>query len=122
MKIFILLLLLPVFVSAKDFEVVVRNKKDRLVVEKRQLTDLISSDSFNGRYFKIVGKTGDEAIAFDSMLAPKAANAYYHLTRAREYFASIGREQSEQITIRIEIENAFHRDYHFQNAQVAPVF
>lgn len=122
MRILFLLLILPVLGFAETFEVVVRDHKDRLIVEERELTDLIASDRFEGTYFKIVGKTGHEAITFDSPLAQKAANAYYHLTKAREYFASINRVQSEQITIRIEIENAFHRDYHFQNSQVNPVF
>lgn len=122
MKVWLLLILIPTLSLAKEFNVVVRDKKDRLVVESRELTDLIVNDRFEGLYFKIVGKTDNEAITFDSPLADKAANTYYHLTRARKFFASIGRVQEEQITIRIEIENAFHRDYHFQNAQVGPVF
>lgn len=122
MRVWLLLLLLPTLVFGNEFDVVVRDHKDRLVVEKRELEDLITNDRFEGVYFKIVAKTGTEAIAFDSPLAAKAANTYYHLNRAREFFASIGRVQNEQITIRIEIENAFHREYHYQNAQVNPVF
>ncbi len=116
------ILLLSSSLFAKTFEVVVRDSSNELVVEYKELDDLISFDKFEGKYFKIVSKTSDEAISFNSPLAGKAANTYYHLSKARDYFLNLRQVSEEQITIRLEIENAYHRDYHFQNAQLDPVY
>jgi hypothetical protein len=108
---------------AVEREVVLRNKRDKLVVEKVELKELTSDSHYIGKSFKLVHKTSNEPIQIDdSSVSKKAANVYYHLTKAKNFFAKIGKKQTEQITIRIDIENAFHKKYHFQNVRVNPVF
>jgi len=52
----------------------------------------------------------------------KAATIYYHLDLARKYFEKIGKPQTEQLIVRIDIQNAYHKRFHFQNMNVSPVF
>jgi hypothetical protein len=124
MKYLVLILSFFTFSSfALEREVIVRNKRDRLVPQMVELQDLTSKTHYIGKYFKIVHKTTDEAIKIDhSLLSKKAANVYYHLTIAKDFFAKIDRVQTEQIIIRIDIENAYHKKYHYQNAKLNPVY
>ncbi len=104
-------------------EVVTRNEKDKLVIVKKELKDLLSDTHFEGKHFKIVYKTTDETIAIDdSLLARRASNVYYHLTIAKKYFERLGFKQDGQMIIRLDIENAYHKRYHFQNAKLNPIF
>lgn len=118
----ILAILFSTTLMAQPFDVIMRDHSDELVISSTELTDLTSNERFEGKHFKIVSKMSNQAIAFDSPLAFKAANTYYHLSRARKYFSALRELPNEQITIRLEIENAFHRDYHFQNSQLDPIF
>ena len=121
------LLALCLFFSIQSFaierNVVVRNQKGKLVLENVELPDLISRTHFEGKYFKIVHKVSSDPVQMDdSDIAQKAANAYYHLSKARTFFANLGRVQTEPMIIRIDIENRFHKRFHFQNPKVNPVF
>ena len=104
------------------FEVLERTKKSFKFVEK-ELRNLNCEKKFEGKYFKIVVGTSEEAIPFnaDADLIKKAANVYHHLTLARDYWSkSIKSEyvnSMDQLTIRLEITNAYSRTRHFKNEE-----
>jgi hypothetical protein len=82
------------------------------------LEDLISQDSFNGKYFKIVKGKVDKAIHFeDDQFSTRAAHVYHHLTKARKYFKQIKNVNDfhldSKVTIRLDITNAFDNFGHF---------
>jgi hypothetical protein len=109
-------------------EALVRTEKNRPVVDEVVLTDLISSESFDGLHFKIVKGKSDEAIRFDQdeELTFRAATAYYHLTKARDYF--VNKVKSEyaasipKMIIRIELTNQFSELGHFAHDNLEPQF
>ncbi len=115
-------------VTERSFEALVRNDNKKPVIEEVTLTDLISNDSFDGEYFKIVKGKSDEAIRFDaeSELTFRAATAYYHLTIARNYF--IHKVKSDyvknlkKIVVRIELTNQFSELGHFANDKLDPQY
>jgi hypothetical protein len=98
---------------------VIRDAKGNLVVESVLLEDLVSTKSFEGKYFKIVLAKNDEAISFDAdeALTLKATSVYYHITRARKFAQKLNENKLHEIfgqmTIRIEIDNKFHRSFHY---------
>ena len=125
MKIILSTLLLVISFSSfsVEREVIDRNDRDKLVIKKVKLKELISDKYYDGKFFKIVYKTTDEMVKIDdSEVSKKAANVYYHLTRAKDFFTRIGHPQKEKIIIRMEIENAYHKLYHYQNAKLNPVY
>lgn len=115
-------------VSGIEKAVVVRGKKQKLTIQPEQLKDLISDSSYEGKYFKIVRAKEEKAIAFDAdpTLQLKAATVYFHLTKARQFLldnlgVSDFEQKNGQLTIRLDIENKFHRSFHYiheSNAQV----
>jgi hypothetical protein len=115
-------------VLAQEFEVVVRTENNRARIEKVQLSDLKSKDSFDGKYFKIVDGKSDEALSFNA--APekifRAATAYYHLTKARNYFInqlnSSNVARMGQVVVRIEHRNQFSELGHFAHDNNDPQF
>jgi len=126
-------LLLLVFIpfsafSQGTFDAVVRTDSNKAVVEKVLLEDLISEDSFDGKYFKIVKGKSDEALSFDSEEGMKlrAATTYYHLTKAREYFVHhLGSQyvaELPKVVIRIEHTNQFSELGHFAHDNYDPQF
>lgn len=103
--------------------VVDRDKNDKLVEVEKTLIDLNSSKEFDGKFFKVVEGSGNMPVKVDdSLLSKKAANVYFHLTKAKDFFASIGVKQKEKIVIRVDIVNKFHKTYHFQNPKLEPQF
>jgi hypothetical protein len=108
----------------QNFEVVIHNDKEDYSLEKRPLEKLFCTNSFEGEHFKIVNSTGDKAISFDhddKELIKKAANVYYHLTIARDYWIDTIKsdfvKDLPQITIRLNITNAYSNVRHFKNAE-----
>ena len=108
----------------KKFDVLERQKKDKYESVSRQLDMLYCTNRFEGPNFKIVYATEDEAISFDSenkQLIKKAANVYYHLMLARSFWTE--RIASEyvmklpQVTVRIDITNAYSNTRHFKNEE-----
>jgi hypothetical protein len=98
------------------------------VVEKEML-HLKSSDSFDGKFFKIVLKKSNQAISFneqDQDLVLKAASIYYHLNKSREFWISemkqIHLNELPQIIVRLEIINQFDEFGHFANDNRSPQF
>lgn len=112
----------------RRMEVVTRTEDNKPVVDEVILTDLLSAEKFEGKYFKIVNGKSDEAIGFNESLelTLRAATTYYHLTRARQYF--IEKVKSEyvaklpQMVIRIEITNQFSELGHFAHDNLTPQF
>lgn len=108
----------------KDFKVLIRHEKKGFDFLDRTLTDFNCKNTFEGKYFKIVKGTGKEAIKFndDAEMVKKAANVYYHLTEARRYWVEEIKsdyvKNLKQITIRLEITNAFSNQRHFKNEEL----
>lgn len=93
------------------------------------LHDMVSTTSFDGRYFKIVKGKSNEAISFtdpDEDLVLKAANAYYHLTKARDFWVNHMKSDVPaslpKIVVRLEISNLFDEQGHFANDKRDPQF
>lgn len=109
-------------------EVVTRTESNKPRVEEVILTDLVSTDSFDGEYFKIVQGKSDEAIRFDDPeeLSFRAATAYYHLTKARTYFTQKVKSDYvatlPKMVIRIEHTNQFSELGHFAHDNLGPQF
>jgi len=109
--------------SAKTFEVLLRDDQFRPTKEFVELNDLESEDSFDGKYFKIVLSKSNEAIKFDDEYSFKAATVYYHLTKARNYFIERIKSEHvkklEKITVRLEISHVFNEVGHFAHDNLA---
>jgi hypothetical protein len=108
----------------RSFNVVERDKKDGYKLVSKVLEKLHCTNRFEGDHFKIVSGTSDEAISFDhedKKLLGKAANVYHHLTVARNFWMDDIKSEYvsrlQQITIRLDITNAFSNMRHFKNAE-----
>jgi hypothetical protein len=108
----------------KTFNVVERDNKKGYALVPKELDLLFCTNKFEGEHFKVVHSTEDVAISFDHEnkdLVKKAANVYYHLTIARNYW--INTVKSEFVTtlpqtvIRLDITNAFSSTRHYKNAE-----
>lgn len=116
--------------SDPSFTVLVRaTGSNKIYYVKKELPHLESGSSFDGQYFKIVKGKSNEAISFDDSdrdLALKAANVYYHLSLAREFWISrIGSEVAAnlpKITVRLDISNQFDDQGHFAHDNRQPQF
>lgn len=129
--IFILAALISTLSFAQTFErevsAIIRDGK-RAKESKVKIKDLISEDSFDGTYFKIVIGKGEVPVRFDGdeKLTLKAATAYHHLTIARDYF--VNKIKSEYVktipkmTIRIEHTNQFSELGHFAHDNMDPQY
>lgn len=112
----------------RTFEVLLRNDIKRPDIERVKLPDLVSEESFDGKFFKIVRGKDEEAVRFDAdkALTFRAATAYYHLTVARNYF--LNKLQSEYVAslpkmvIRIDHTNQFSELGHFAHDNLDPQY
>ena len=109
---------------SKNFDVLFRDSKEGYTIESKKLEDLNCNDTFEGKYFKIVYGTSDRAISFahkDEKLLKKAANVYYHLTVARDFWLKNIKSEFvgkiPQIVVRLDIVNAFSSVRHFKNEE-----
>jgi hypothetical protein len=113
---------------SKSFDTLVRIKRGKLVERSIQIKDLISKDSFSGKFFKIVHQKSNEAIKFNagSDLTKRAATAYYHLTKARTFWVNEMKSSYvqglDQVTIRLQLTNEYHDDGHFAHDNFDPQF
>lgn len=106
-------------------EVIERSGKHGYVLVERELKNLVSEDSFEGKHFKIVEEKSNTPIRFDDPdLALKAANVYYHLSKARTFWVQeLGSsyvEQMEQVTVRLNITATFSPLAHYMNDNYTP--
>ncbi|HXH31568.1 MAG TPA: hypothetical protein VNJ01_12190 [Bacteriovoracaceae bacterium] len=112
----------------KELPALVRTEDNKPVEEVVTLIDLISNDGFDGQHFKIVNGKGTQAISFrdNPDLTFRAATAYYHLTRAREYFlTNLGSSyvaSLPKMIIRLEHINKFSKLGHFANDELEPQY
>jgi hypothetical protein len=130
--IFFLILIIPTLafsqITERKFEALIRSDGNAPVVEEVVLKDLISNDSFDGEHFVIVQGKSDSAVRFDAdqELTFRAATAYFHLTKARDYF--INKIKSDYVAnipkmiIRIQHSNQFSELGHFANDNLEPQF
>lgn len=106
----------------------VRDSDDDIVQANVTLVDLTANDRYEGKYFKVVKGTSNEAIRFTDSedLNLRAATVYHHLTIARNYFAKqTDIEQpylNSQVTVRVEQDREFSQFIHFKNADANPDF
>lgn len=115
---------------AETFRVLVRKDwSTKTVYRMVELSDLVSEDSFDGQYFKIVKGKEQEAISFrdeDRELVLKAANTYYHLTLARKFWLTkVSPERIQalpKLTVRVDISNLFDDQGHFAHDNRNPQF
>lgn len=108
----------------RTFDVLERDGGTDYKFVPKKLEKLFCTERFEGEYFKIVNATEEEAISFeheDKELLKKAANVYHHLTLARNYWINDIKSdfvrKLPQITIRLNITNAFSSIRHFKNAE-----
>lgn len=129
-KILGVLLLISNIGFAEEFKVIDRrDNSTKTYYKKVALSDLISDTHFEGKYFKIVHKKSNEPIAFndpDSELVLRAANTYYHLTKAKDFWLNNLKvytpESFPQLTIRLEITNTFSELGHFSHDNHNPQY
>ena len=106
----------------KEFDVLIRTKKS-FKFEQKELKNFYCGNRFEGKDFKIVLATEERAIDFNDEpeLIKRAANVYYHLTLAKEYWENSLKskyvQDMEQLTIRLNITNAYSRTRHFKNSE-----
>lgn len=108
----------------RTFEVLEREGNKDFKFVQKELEKLFCTNRFEGEDFKIVHATEDEAISFDhedKELIRKAANVYHHLTIARNFWVKEIKsdyvQKLPQITVRLDITNAYSSARHFKNAE-----
>ena len=107
-------------ICTSEKEVLIRKGAHGHKFEKRVLEDLYCGKGFEGKYFKVVYHKSNEAISLDEKdiyLKRRAANVYYHVSKAREFWVNEVKSKYvkdlDQVTIRVEIPNSFSRVGHF---------
>ncbi len=128
----IILILLSLGAQASEVvvaRVVTRDQSFRAKIRQQQLSHLITSESIDGEFFKVVKGKSEEAVRFDDTdkdLVLRAATAYYHLNLAREYFIDKMKSQYVEslpkMTIRLELTNQFNELGKFANDNLTPQF
>jgi len=107
---------------------VIRDDHFNAKIKEVLLTDLVSDNHYESKYFKIVLGKSNDAIDFDSSesLQLKAATVYYHLSKARNYFEKVVHSSyvhsMPQLVIRLELTNVFNEIGHFANDNLDPQF
>lgn len=102
-------------------KVLERDKNFHPTLVERDLPYLLSPDHLEGKYFKMVKGKSDETISLhdDPELVLRAANAYYHLNKARDFFVNTMHSDYvrnlPKITSRVELLNDFSPLGHFKN-------
>ena len=86
---------------------------------------MFCENKFEGKFFKIVQGTSNDAISFDiddAQLIKKAANVYYHLSIARDYWVNDIKSDFvktiPQIIVRLNITNSFSDVRHFKHEEL----
>jgi hypothetical protein len=113
-----------------SFLVLLRQERsNKIYYTKKVMPDLIEKNSFDGKYFKIVKGKSNEAVSFDEQdkdILLKAANVYYHLSQARDFWVN---QMDSQVaanfpktTIRLDISNQFDDLGHFAHDNRTPQY
>lgn len=107
---------------------VVRDEHFNAMIKDVSLVNLTSKDGYEGKYFKIVKGKSNNAIRFDDdeKLQLKAATVYYHINKARDFFANtIGSEYVQNfpvVVVRLDLKNVYNEVGHFANDNLDPQF
>lgn len=113
-----------------SFKILLRQQgSNRVYYTQAEMPNLESNHSFDGKYFKVVkGKDGD-AVSFDEKdedLLLKAANVYYHLNKARDFWVNKIQSKAaaniQKMTVRLDIFNQFDELGHFANDNRVPQY
>jgi hypothetical protein len=107
-----------------DSTVWVRNERNKIVEQDVVLTDLISAESADGLYFKIVEARGSDPIRFDDPeLGQRAAHVYYHLMLSRNYFVnelnSSYVRNLAPVIVRLNMTDTFFHEFHWGHERFA---
>lgn len=109
--------------------VLVRGNHFKPIFIEEEMPDLISKTGFDGRFFKMVNGKNEDAISLDEQdeeLRLRAATAYFHLNKARKFWAEEMNSEfvnnMPKITVRINITNKFSDLGHFQHDSIDPQF
>jgi len=109
--------------------VLVRGKHFAPMIVSAEMPNLISTTQFDGKYFKVVKGKSEDAIALnevDETTRLKAANVYYHLNKARDFWVNTIHskyvENLPKITVRIEHINKFSDLGHYYNDLIEPQY
>jgi hypothetical protein len=116
--------------EGRSFQILLRQEySNRTYYSSKQMVDLESNDSFDGKYFKIVLGKKNDAISFDNdnkEIVKKAATVYYHLNEARNFWVNYMNSETAarlpKLTVRLEIKNQFDDLGHFANDNRAPQY
>ena len=109
--------------------VLLRGNHFKPYFEEVTLPYLESNNHFDGYFFKIVKGKSDEPISInepDESLNLKAATAYYHLNKARDFW--VNEMKSEfvknlpKMTVRLDIINKFSDLGHYQHESIEPQY
>ncbi len=119
-----------IYAQEKEFKVLLREKESyKTYFSLKPLPDLISDQSFDGKYFKIVLGKSNHPIPFnheDEDLILKAATVYFHLNESRNFWLnkmkSEAAERLSKITVRLEITNQFDELGHYAHDNRSPQF
>lgn len=110
-------------------KVVARDKRFNAKIMTKKLVDLTSNNSYDGKYFKVVFKKGEDPIKFnehDENIQLRAATVYYHLNKARTYFVDVLNSEYvkslPKMTVRVEITNKFSELGHFAHDNLDPQY
>lgn len=132
MKILLLTLLFSFNCLASLVEIqtnaVVRDKKFRAKLETVTLKNLFFPNKFDGVHFRVVKAETEEVITLDDdeFIVLKAATAYYHLNKARDYFIDVQKSkvvaELAPITVRIDITRGYSPLGHFTNKNMEKEF
>ena len=117
------------FSADLEARAVIRNKKHKAKERTVTLEGLSNTSAFEGPDFKIVVGRSNQALSTEcknKKLCLKAATAWYHLTKSKQYF--LNTLQSDyvaslpQIVVRIDMDAQFNAVGHFGNPNLSKEF
>ena len=112
----------------QKFPIVLRSDDNAAIVDLAVLSHLESESAFDGTHFKIVKGKDEHAVRFDAEeeLVFRAATAYFHLEKARDYFINSVNSDfvkaMPKMIIRIDHKNQFSELGHFAHDNLEPQF
>lgn len=121
MKLLICILLLSKLSIAieANCNAIVRDDNKRLRIESVEIKDLVSNNSFSGKYVKVTRSISNDPIKFGSKDSLRACTVYYHMSKAHEYFVNnLGLRHLKRpraIISRIEMDRGYEESAHFMH-------
>ena len=104
----------------------VRDEDRDIVSENVLLKELDDQNKLSGKFFTVVDSNTNNPLLInvedEISRSLRGTTAYYHLTKAKDYFESIGVVQSEPLLVRIGVRNKFHKSVHMMDISHGEVF